>query len=429
MQLYRYKIYNDKVKSKTVVILRRKAIGSYISRDSQLPELLGSWVFYKMNKTRKVKKSTKIYAATCMTLFSLVAVFTATIAWFALNEDVEGNGMGIEIKTNGDSFTSLKIYRCITEESTRNLLKFSSSPAVYTTYEDRSDELGEGHEHDLVYHFEGEHTGNYLKLDDWGDLSGSQPILFLFELPEDTALADIYMTASTAVKRLYTISDLADDTYVNSFPLSQFTIFNSATYFDGAYNPNATETISEGGQATISATLTNTPIKPESVIIETADGLSFSDDGNGVIAGDGLTSGTINYETGAIALTFTTNPSGAVTASYKIDGVTPSFPFNQVVVSSTIPSECNTNQDYIHMNNPNAFVIKENDEWKLTDSSTINLYSSNDETHTAHYLAVVVDYYFDRVSDFQKEFVSGIPEAVEENANRIGFVCDWHLTF
>ena len=364
-----------------------------------------------------------------MTLFSLVAVFTATIAWFAMNKVVEGNGMGIEIMTTGDSFTSLKIYRCITEESTRNLLKFSSTPAVYTTYENLNEEYGEeGHEHDLVYHFEGEHEGNYLKLDDWGDLSGSQPILFLFELPEDTALADIYMTASTTIDRLYTISDLADNTYVNRFPLSQFTIFNCNTYFDAAYNPQVEETLSEGGQTTISATLTDLPVKAESLSIETADGLSFSDNGNGVIAGEGLTSGTIDYETGVISLVFAEAPSGSVTASYTIDGVAPDFPFNQVVVSSTIPSECNTSQDYIHLNNSHAFVVKENDEWKLADSLTLNLYSSTDTTNTAHYLAVVVDYYFDRVSDFQKEFVSGIPEAVEENANRIGFVCDWKLS-
>lgn len=381
-----------------------------------------------MSNKKKTSKTFKIFTATGVTLFSLVAVFTATIAWFALNEEVSGNGMGIEILTNGDSFTSLKIYRCITEESTANLLRFSSNPAVYTTYEDRSDELGVGHEHDLVYHFEGEHTGNYLKLDDWGDLSGSQPILFLFELPENTSLAEISMTASTAINRLYTIADLDDDTYVNSFPLSQFTIFNSATYFDAEYNPYVTQNISSGGQTSISATLTTLPVRPGSLTITTTGGLSLTDDGNGHVLGDGLTTGTINYETGAISLTLEESPEGNVSATYAKAGVEPSFPFNQVVVSSNIPTECNQEQDYIHLNNSKAFVEKVNGAWKLADSLTLNLYSSEDTTHIAHYLAVVVDYYFDRVLDFQSDFVSGIPETVEDNANRIGFVCDWSLT-
>ena len=43
----------------------------------------------------KSKKNIKIYGATSMVLFSLVAVFTATIAWFSLNKHVNSSGLTI----------------------------------------------------------------------------------------------------------------------------------------------------------------------------------------------------------------------------------------------------------------------------------------------------------------------------------------------
>ena len=48
------------------------------------------------------KKTTKIVAATGMTIFSLLSVFVATYAWFALNTNVGGNGMSVSItRMNG----------------------------------------------------------------------------------------------------------------------------------------------------------------------------------------------------------------------------------------------------------------------------------------------------------------------------------------
>lgn len=48
-------------------------------------------------KKKSSKTTLKIAAATGMTIFSLAAVFTATMAWFAFNDNVGGNGMQITV--------------------------------------------------------------------------------------------------------------------------------------------------------------------------------------------------------------------------------------------------------------------------------------------------------------------------------------------
>ena len=301
-----------------------------------------------MNKNKFNKKSVKIYAATCMALFSLTAVFTATIAWFALNEAVEGNGMAVEILTDGDSFTTLAIYRCNTEDSTTNVLKFFDTPAVYTTYEDEVDpDTGEVN-HKLVFNFIGEHEGNNIKLDDWGDLSGSQPVLFLFSLPDETHLSDINLTISTTTSAIFEASSISSSN-VNSLPLSQFTIFSSGVYFDENYDPDD----------------------------ETSS---------------------------------------------------PSFPFDQVVVSNSTISEIeelDTTSPYAVSNTKQAFVSKPSTAWKVSQTS-FSAYSSENSTDTAHYLAVVVDYYFERMEDFRSDLIP-VPSAVAANDNRVGFTCDWKM--
>lgn len=53
-------------------------------------------------KSIKNRKTLKIAGATSVTLFSLVSVFAATIAWFALNNNVSGNGMRVNVASGSD---------------------------------------------------------------------------------------------------------------------------------------------------------------------------------------------------------------------------------------------------------------------------------------------------------------------------------------
>lgn len=59
-----------------------------------------------------------------------------------------------------------------------------------------------------------------------------------------------------------------------------------------------------GVQTVFSSTLTTTPIYPTSVLVTGGAGQSGTDNGAGLITGTGISSGTINYDTGAITVTF-----------------------------------------------------------------------------------------------------------------------------
>jgi hypothetical protein len=61
---------------------------------------------------------------------------------------------------------------------------------------------------------------------------------------------------------------------------------------------------------TFTGTITGAPIYPTSILVS-ANLVSGADNGAGVITGTGV-SGTINYETGAISVTFTTPPGGGI---------------------------------------------------------------------------------------------------------------------
>ena len=64
-------------------------------------------------KTRKSNKSLKIFGATSVAIFSLTAVFTATIAWFALNQKVGSDGMSVKITDETGRLNKIEIYEYV----------------------------------------------------------------------------------------------------------------------------------------------------------------------------------------------------------------------------------------------------------------------------------------------------------------------------
>lgn len=84
-----------------------------------------------------------------------------------------------------------------------------------------------------------------------------------------------------------------------------------------AYNPALTQAIGtgDGTETDFAATLTTLPVHPGSLTV-TSGAQTLSDDGCGRLYGDGT--GTINYTSGAVAVTFTAAPANAaaVTATH-----------------------------------------------------------------------------------------------------------------
>ncbi len=101
------------------------------------------------------------------------------------------------------------------------------------------------------------------------------------------------------------------------------TRFSSADDYMAIFSGTASDEIGDTTQSigtgddsttTFSDTLSTTPVLPHSVSV-TADTVVGYDDGNGVISGTGIASGSVDYSTGAVSVTFDTAPANAVDVS------------------------------------------------------------------------------------------------------------------
>ena len=109
---------------------------------------------------------------------------------------------------------------------------------------------------------------------------------------------------------------------LNLIPAGQLTANPSPTI------PAQTLLTGDGSKVAFSLALASTPITPGTVQLVSADATVGTDNGSGTIAGSGL-SGTIDYKTGAMALTFATPPAAQAiiainydyTAAFYIDPV------------------------------------------------------------------------------------------------------------
>lgn len=82
---------------------------------------------------------------------------------------------------------------------------------------------------------------------------------------------------------------------------------------DGTYAAeNITQVIGTGNGTltTFAGTLTPAPLRPGTLTV-TAGAITAADNGNGQLVGTGVSAGTINYDTGAISITFSAAPAGA----------------------------------------------------------------------------------------------------------------------
>ncbi|MBF0607687.1 MAG: hypothetical protein HQL61_09090 [Magnetococcales bacterium] len=112
-------------------------------------------------------------------------------------------------------------------------------------------------------------------------------------------------------------------TYLGSNKVFSYNINGNIEYLTTQNNAYTGEIIGSGNGSTtvFSATLTHPPIKKSSITVHHTQGTvpyTATDNGNGVITGTNIASGSINYETGEISLTFTLAPDNAtsITVDY-----------------------------------------------------------------------------------------------------------------
>ncbi len=109
----------------------------------------------------------------------------------------------------------------------------------------------------------------------------------------------------------------------------------------------------DGSTTTFSGNLANTPIVRQTLTI-TAGSVTATDDGSGNLSGTGVTSGSINYDTGAWSITYDTAPANgtAITAGYdygkwKFSGTLQNTPVDPCTVtfSATVGGATKTASD------------------------------------------------------------------------------------
>jgi len=95
---------------------------------------------------------------------------------------------------------------------------------------------------------------------------------------------------------------------------------STAAIPDGTDVSGETVDQGDGSTKTFSFTLSNVPLEPGSTVLSITDGVeTFTDDGDGTLTGDAGGSGTINYVTGEVEITFNAAPANGqdIDADYE----------------------------------------------------------------------------------------------------------------
>lgn len=203
-----------------------------------------------MNKTGKFsKKSLKIAAATSGTVFSLVAVFVATFAWFVARRDNSATGMRIKASEETGRLNKIELFEVISvaPKDGHPNYSFNRTPSATMDYSWDEDE---------------DNSFSNFELGDYNPLSTEHPLLLVFsfnmEYISKTA-GDVYIkglskvddflgetengtpkynlgTTSPTLRQGSKTITLEDETtkVVDTYPLSSAVNFKCAHYsFDG----------------------------------------------------------------------------------------------------------------------------------------------------------------------------------------------------
>jgi hypothetical protein len=140
-------------------------------------------------------------------------------------------------------------------------------------------------------------------------------------LVNPTSVKDLY-AAGTNYRGIFPV--YSNRGYVVGREGYETTIYASHIDDDFPYTAVNNENIGtgDGVTTTFTDTLANTLVAARTVVV-TAGAVTGTDDGEGNITGSGIASGTINYTTGAISVTFSVAPAGAAAVECDYSYETP----------------------------------------------------------------------------------------------------------
>ena len=184
------------------------------------------------------KKNIKIFGATSIALFSLVAVFTATIAWFSLNKHVDSSGLTI-VATH----PSGRLNKIMVHEFKEYIKDEETGDTFYSFDREATTIFGTG----------AVTTIPTFDLGEYDLLHIEHPLLIIFELRNEittsSSIGDIYVRGSTQTLGFLGATDNGSPVYglgrgtalcttkdnVDYYPLSSVVNFKCTYYSSDDY--------------------------------------------------------------------------------------------------------------------------------------------------------------------------------------------------
>lgn len=179
------------------------------------------------------KKTTKIVAATGVTIFSLLSVFSATIAWFSMNKNVDSSSGQITVEPASGYFYKLSIH---------NALLVSDSQYRFNTDPWGTIQIENWNTRRLITNF----SSDSCFMGSYDYLEKIHPVLFLFQFGDDsvpnytatsdkpisikaTTETDFYIGDNAAGRTIYPIDEI-DVSQGHFNPLSSVVKYSSRAF-------------------------------------------------------------------------------------------------------------------------------------------------------------------------------------------------------
>ena len=137
-------------------------------------------------------KTLKLVGATSVTLFSLISVFSASIAWFSMNKEVNTNNQEMNVEAVSGRLNKVYFHAFNDAEPNDETYIFNKTPFVTYTYDWADGKVTT----------EATPSSSSWYMGDYTSFDRNHPLLMIFELGSDYTserVGDIYIKAKTTV--------------------------------------------------------------------------------------------------------------------------------------------------------------------------------------------------------------------------------------
>ena len=160
---------------------------------------------------KKDKRFIKIVSATSVALFSLVTVFTATIAWFSLNKKIDSNGMKAIVTKLSGRLDYVEFHDIDTIEGEGDSRIYHFDKEIFTTVTYDYDDESATYDNDDIF-----------VMRDYSPLNQEHPLLALFAFKYDIVTeyeGDIFIRGKTGIQHFLGSATKTGDVVTPTYPL------------------------------------------------------------------------------------------------------------------------------------------------------------------------------------------------------------------